>query len=419
MSSQVTFVELRQQEYDLWLTLNRLTDALRSADSPTATQSLLDAIAEQQAELTRVEEQLIVAQQERNPQRGLLLAVRESTPAPVTRGGSVTRGSATTGLEATVRLKMAHVPTAIYHLLNSSDHPLITCEIKNTSSQTRRVCVTSYIDGYTAHAIDTVEIGPGQQWIITQLPTLFPERIRDLNELTRAMLNVLVDDLDGKVELHKTEPLWLLSQNSAPLYVRDPTTGAWNNLTRYLGAFVTPNAPSIMSFLRKAAARHPQQQLFGYQTDRAVEPQVRAIFDALQADAHITYVNSTVTFNPEQSARTQRVRLPRQSLGEQQANCIDGVLLFASLLEAASLNPALIIIPGHALVGWETDKQSGQWDYLETTKVGEGNFEDACALGRQKAATFERLATTTNNPMTFTRWSVRNLRTEYGVTPLE
>lgn len=418
MSSPSTLVELRRQEYDLRLTLNRLTDALFAAERPIAAPTLLDAIAEQQAQLMLVEQQLI-AWQQRNPQRGVLLALHETAPDPVTRSGSTTRGVATTGLEATVRLTMAHVPTAIYHLLNSSDHPLITCEITNSSSQIRRICVTSYIEGYTAHAIETVEIAPGQQWIITQLPTLFPERIRDLNELTRAMLNILVDDLDGKVELHKTEPLWLLSQNSAPLYVRDPATGAWNDLTRYLGAFVTPNEPSIMSFLRKAAARHPQRQLFGYQPDHPVEPQVRAIFEALQADANITYVNSTINFNPEQSARTQRVRLPRQSLSEQQANCIDGVLLFASLLEAASLNPALVIIPGHALVGWETDKQSGQWDYLETTKVGEGSFEEACALGRQTAATFERLATKSSNSLAFTRWPLRNLRTEYGVTPLE
>lgn len=418
MSSPATFTELRQQEYDLRLTINRLTDALLVAEEPVATQTLLDTLAEHQAQLWAVEQQLMASPQG-NPSRGVLLNVGKAAPAPVTRGGGVTRGIATTGLEATVCLKMAQVPTAIYHLLNSTDHPLIACEIKNNSPQTRRVCVTSFIEGYTARAIDTVEIAAGQAWQITQLPTLFPERIRDLNELTRAMLNILVDDLDGKVELQKTEPLWLLSQNSAPLYVRDPTTNAWNNLTRYLGAFVTPNAPSIMAFLRKAAARHPQQQLFGYQADRAVEPQVRAIFDALKADANITYVNSTINFNPEQSARTQRVRLPRQSLAEQQANCIDGVLLFASLLEAASLNPALIIIPGHALVGWESAKQSGQWDYLETTKLGEGTFDEACALGRQKAATFERLATTTNNPMAFVRWSLRNLRTEYNVTPLE
>lgn len=91
------------------------------------------------------------------------------------------------------------------------------------------------------------------------------------------------------------------------------------------------------------------------------------------------------------------------------------MLLFASLLEAASLNPALVIIPGHALVAWETDKQSGQWEYVETTKISEGTFAEAHTLGQQKAATFEALAAKTNNPQSFIRWSLHELRTTFGI----
>jgi hypothetical protein len=107
------------------------------------------------------------------------------------------------------------------------------------------------------------------------------------------------------------------------------------------------NRRSCISCARPAR-HHPDGQLYGYQA--AVEPQVRAIFQALKLDASITYVNSIVSFNPEEGSRSQRVRLPRQALDEQQANCLDGALLFASLLEAASLNPALVILPNHALV---------------------------------------------------------------------
>jgi hypothetical protein len=410
---QDPLTQLRQQEYDLRLEISRLEQMLLDARDPEQMQTLLDVIAAKQEELFALEQQHVTLQTN-DPQSGLVLEVRGSAPAPVTHSAG-TRGIDTTGIGATVRLKMAHLPTAIYHLLNVDDHPLIVCAIQNAARETKRVRVTSFIEGYSAQAIDTVEIGAGNDERIAQLPSLFPDRLRNLHELTRAMLNVLVEDLDGKVELHKTEPIWLLSRNSAPLYVRDPATGEWNNLTRYLGAFVTPNEPSIMKFLRKAAARHPQKQLFGYQPDRDVETQVRAIYEALKADAGITYVNSTVNFNPEQSARTQRVRLPRQSLEEQQANCIDGTLLFASLLEAASLNPALVIVPGHALVAWETNKQSGQWDYLETTIVGESTFDEARVLGKQKADTFERL----QNPRSFIRWPLRDLRAEHGITPLE
>lgn len=405
--------EWREQIYVLQLTIAQLTDAFHATAEAIARQALLSELAVQQAQLITAEEQLAALTQAEGS-RGVLLTVQKEPDGASTR--SNTRGSATTGLEATVRLKMAHVPTGIYHLLNPLEHPLITCEVNNTSGQTRRLRVTSYIEGYSAQAIDTVELPAHSAGEVSQLPTLFPDRLRDLHELTRATLNLLVEDLDGQVESHKTEPIWLLARNSAPLYVRDPATDGWNNLTRYLGAFVTPNEPSVMAFLRKAAARHEQGQLFGYQAGRAVEAQVRAIYMALQADAGITYVNSTVNFNPDQSARTQRVRLPRQSLAEQQANCIDGVLLFASLLEAASLSPALVIIPGHALVAWETGKKSGQWEYLETTKIGSAPFEEALTLGKEQAAAFAGLA---NAQQSFIRWPVRELRTVYGITPLE
>lgn len=421
--------ELRQIEYDLRLRMARVMQSLNETNDPAAAQALLDELAAQQENLSKVTQGQMVIRGS-NPNRGVVLetksaATQERRDGTLRDGStsqsSTTRGGATTGLSATARLRMTYVPTAIYHLLDENKHPLVECEVKNSSTQIRRVRVSSYIEGYTAPAIESLEIEPGKPLQILQLPTLFPERVRDLNELTRATLNVQIDDLDGKVELHKTVPIWLLARNAAPLYVRDPATGGWNDLTRYLGAFVTPNAPAILRFLRRVVEYHPQKMLFGYQADRDVEPQVRAIFEALRQEAKVTYVNSTITFNPEQGARSQRVRLPRQSLDEQQANCIDGTLLFASLLEAASLNPALVIIPGHAFVGWSLDKQGNHWDYLETTAIGDPavDFDTARQLGRQKAVTFEKLAAARNDPLSFRRWSLRNLRTELGITPLE
>ncbi|HRW04717.1 MAG TPA: hypothetical protein P5121_06470 [Caldilineaceae bacterium] len=404
-------IELQQDAYDLRLQINRLEEELHAIATPAALSTQLERIAGARRQLDRLQQQL--AAEPGDKRREPILSLQSHSPQPVTRGG-VTRGAETTGLEATVELKMQYVPTAIYHLLDAETDPFVYGRVANRSTKTRRLRFTSYIEGYSARAVDTVEIPRDEQAELLQLPTLFPERLQHLTELTRATLNVLVDDLDGNVETHKTTPIWLLARNSAPLYVRDPSTNGWNDLTRYLGAFVTPNAPAIMHFLREVADHHPQKQLFGYQEGQDVLSQVRAIFDALQA-VQLTYVNSTVTFNPEESARSQRVRLPSESLAEKQANCIDGTLLFASLLEAASLNPALVIIPRHAFVAWETDKKSGQWHYLETTQIATGSFEDALSLGEQKAQTYRALQT----PLSFSQWSLRDLRTVHRITPLE
>ena len=86
---------------------------------------------------------------------------------------------------------------------------------------------------------------------------------------------------------------------------------------------------------------------------------------------------------------TQRTRLPRESLRHKSANCIDGTVLMASLLEAASLQPAIVLVPGHAFVGWETWEGTDEWDYLETTMIASHDFEAA----RQRARSlFERFS---------------------------
>ena len=57
-------------------------------------------------------------------------------------------------------------------------------------------------------------------------------------------------------------------------------------------------------------------------------------------------------------------------------------MLFASLLESASLHAAIVLVPGHAFVGWETWRGSDTWDYLETTLVGSHDFAAACQRAR-------------------------------------
>ena len=114
-------------------------------------------------------------------------------------------------------------------------------------------------------------------------------------------------------------------------------TGGWRDLTRYLGAFVTPNAPAIEGLLRAAVDLAPDGQFVSYQGGAAaVAPQVKALFDALQ-QKKLRYVNSVLAFSPEEGWSGQRVRLPRQTLESTNANCLDGTVLFASLLEAITL----------------------------------------------------------------------------------
>jgi hypothetical protein len=181
----------------------------------------------------------------------------------------------------------------------------------------------------------------------------------------------------------------------------------------YLGAFVTPNAPSLMKFLRFAADYHPDGRLVGYQgSAESVRPQVKALYDALKNHADITYVNSVIDFSPQQGFACQRVRLPRESLADREANCIDGTVLFASLLEGISMNPAIVLVPGHAFLAWETWRNSNQWEYLETTMIGTSTFEEACDSGKDSADFFA-------SRKQLVQWSLAKLRSEHRITPME
>ncbi|MFC5268107.1 hypothetical protein ACFPJ1_38850 [Kribbella qitaiheensis] len=340
-------------------------------------------------------------------------------------GPNLNLGTESTGLEAVVTLRLSHLPTAICHLLNAATHPLVSCTVKQASREgrqttIRRIRVTCRIEGYSAPAIDTVELPDRKAHSFDLLPTLFPAELAAVRELTRATVSVLVEDLDSeKVEVHRTCPLWLLARSTAPLSVHDPTTGAEVDLTPYLGAFVTPNVPEVLDLLPVVRTKHPEHRLSGYQgSSDVVEPQVQAVFEALR-DSGIGYVNSVIAFDPEDGTANQRIRLPRETLRYQSANCLDGTVLVASVLEAMSLRPAIVLVPGHAFVGWETWPNTDEWRYLETEMIwGARPYEMARQRAEHLARSYQERAQESGDSL-FRRWAMRDLRAIHSITPME
>jgi hypothetical protein len=231
-------------------------------------------------------------------------------------------------------------------------------------------------------------------------------------------VRVQVDDLAKDSHwVDQTLPLQLLAINSAPLATWDPDTDQRFDLTPYFGAFVTPNDPELDAFLHEAAVFLPPGHTFsGYQA-RDVTPQVQALFDALAARGTV-YVDSTLDFNPASATQiTQRVRLPSQALVARTANCIDGTLLMASLLEHIGIEPAIVILPGHALLGWAPYKGSDDWAYLETTLIGRKPFEEAHRMGGRKVNPHKIQRKNTGDEGYYRCWPLRDLRAQ-GITPV-
>jgi hypothetical protein len=69
-----------------------------------------------------------------------------------------------------------------------------------------------------------------------------------------------------------------------------------------------------------------------------------------------------------------------------QANCVDGSVLFASVLRQIGIDPVLVLIPGHMFVGFFLDRAHKQVFYLETTMLGTADLRPSAnplGLGQQ------------------------------------
>jgi hypothetical protein len=66
---------------------------------------------------------------------------------------------------------------------------------------------------------------------------------------------------------------------------------------------------------------------------------------------------------------SQRVRLLGDVWSERRANCLDGSVLIASVFERIGIPALIVLVPGHAFVGYRADKD--RVEFLETTLLGE------------------------------------------------
>jgi len=287
-----------------------------------------------------------------------------------------------------VSLLTCIVPTAFCHQLDAKAFPLVAVTLDNTGQGCANAAlrVSAAIEDYSDIAIATPRVSQGEQVRVSLLPVLKPAAVATLNETRPATLRVTVELIvsAGRTLYDQTERIQLHARDTALLAVEAPD-GSIVDLTEYLVAWVTPRRPEIEKLLRQAAEHHPNRQFVGYQGAstlvqgaKIVREQVRTIFAALKQDANVVYINSPLNLGKQAGQVTQRVRLPTESLAAgSSANCIDGTVLFASLLELASIDPFIVIVPGHAFAGWRVWEGVSQYEFLETTMIGSDDFDAA------------------------------------------
>lgn len=193
--------------------------------------------------------------------------------------------------------------------------------------------------------------------------------------------------VDGEEVGDKVTRVRVRSVNDALYWVGDEETGETLDFNWMFAAYVNEDHPLVDEILQAALQTGIVDEFTGYQNEdvNEVYRQVFAIWYVLQQRG-IRYSSITRTSSEHSNVLSQYVRFIDQSWNNTQANCVDGSVLFASVLRKIDINPMLVMVPAHALLGFALDAEGEQFGYLETTllgardEVGSGSLAETRAL---------------------------------------
>jgi hypothetical protein len=253
-------------------------------------------------------------------------------------------------------------PVAVLTISNASDRPV---------AQT----VEAQIPGWSARAQHSLIVGPHSTQNLRISPELLPRAFAN-QEFRRATLEVRVSGPQDPEHYFQERPVFLHS--AYDLYWGKSFSNA-----QFIARWVTPHDPAVLRLVAEARRYIRNGRMPGYGgSDRLnVDPQVRAqataIFQALKHSG-VSYVTSIYTFG-DFSSDAQRIRLPQETLTLDTANCIDVSVAFASAIENLGMDPAIVIVPGHAFAGVRLSPEAQDWLYLDLTVLPRGTLQQAQA----------------------------------------
>jgi hypothetical protein len=172
-----------------------------------------------------------------------------------------------------------------------------------------------------------------------------------------------------------------------------------NDHSYMFAAMVNEDAPFIDSIILREAIQSGAISHFlgsrdgvfgGYQdingdgdAKTEVLSQAFAVWYVLQSHK-MRYSSITTTSNESDTVISQNVRSIEESFKNTQANCVDGSVLFASVMRKIGIDSFLVLIPGHMFIGFYAGPSGREPHYLETTMLG--NTDITTAQGRERLA---------------------------------
>ncbi len=262
----------------------------------------------------------------------------------------------------------------------------VSVTITNPGRELLRTRVTVHFPGWSDQEIQFADVAAGAVRTFQFAPVFFP-RLYSNREITAATAVVSAQDLAGKPIFSTTVPVRLRA-------AQDMYWGAKFRYAPFIASWVTPHDPQVDEFLAEAKEFAPLRRLPGYEAwkNKAAQvnstyEQARAIYRAMQARG-LSYVKSSMTFGRNAQV-SERIRFPRESLQHVSANCIDAVVAYASIFENLGMDPAVVLVPGHAYIGIREADAADQYLYLDVALTGRASFETAVLSASQGMRRFQ------------------------------
>lgn len=155
-------------------------------------------------------------------------------------------------------------------------------------------------------------------------------------------------------------------------------------------AFIQEQHPQVDKILKEALKTKFVSAISGYQSgEEQTLLQVCAIWKVLH-DRGFQYSSITTTStNSSANIVSQQVRTFDNALKTNQANCVDGTVVFASLLRAIDISTVMVLTHDHCFLGFYTsNRKDRKLVYLETTMLSRSDKIDAAKTPKQKSAAY-------------------------------
>ncbi|HEY9229180.1 MAG TPA: hypothetical protein VIP11_21190 [Gemmatimonadaceae bacterium] len=231
---------------------------------------------------------------------------------------------------------------------------------------------------------------------------LFPEMLYNDRAL-KAIAQPVISNVAFRVFVNdtligeRTQRVQVRATSDVP-YAYRSRQGLMQSQPWLFATFVNEYDPVIDVLLQEALATRVVMSFDGYQSNQPqqVTQQVFAIWNVLQRRG-IRYSSIATAVPTVGGVYSQSVRALRDALGTAQANCVDGSVLFASVLRRIGVDAFLVLQPGHMYVGYYRDPQHMQISVLETTMLGSANLKDFAKDGSLLGGLSQALGADTKN----------------------